>query len=292
MTTEQKPEVTKIDTKAGIYHGMPMQVYLNSNGISKSTIKDFNSEPTPAHYITKPENNTPAMSMGTAIHTAVLEPHLLDSEVSVIPREVLSKSGSKAGGAWKAWKEEQKGKVCISISEKNDIDNILTELHEKPENKEALELVTAPGPVETSFFWNNEYTCGAMAKCRPDKLSESGIITDLKTTGRGNADYEAFSRVVSLLKYNWSAAWTMNGVTELTGVNHTIYKFVVIEIEAPYGIIIYEATPEQLALAWKQIQDNVPELVKCMENNNWPCYPDGTFDLPFRQWELRQLGDD
>ena len=46
------------------------------------------------------------LKIGTSVHSLLLEPSDFERRASVVPPSALSKSGSRAGNAWKDWKAE------------------------------------------------------------------------------------------------------------------------------------------------------------------------------------------
>jgi exodeoxyribonuclease VIII len=83
---------------------MPAEKYHAVDALSKSMMTKILKSP--AHYkaaLDEHQEPSKAMQLGTAIHTAVLEPHLYSQVVAVIPPDIDGRT--KEG---KAWKEQHK----------------------------------------------------------------------------------------------------------------------------------------------------------------------------------------
>ena len=89
--------------KPGIYEGIPFDDYLKIDAVSNSLLNEFRSCPARAkYYMDNGSVSTEAMNMGSALHTAVLEPHLFDSRFVVAePCCANTKKGTRCtlGGA-------------------------------------------------------------------------------------------------------------------------------------------------------------------------------------------------
>lgn len=274
-------------TEECIIHDLPIEKYHADPAISKTILKRWHDSPTPAHFKAFKEEEKDALNFGSILHLAVLEPEKYDKQVVVAPKDVLSKSGSRAGKAWYAWEEEQlaAGKSILLPDEKSAVDFALEEIFQNPQNREAAELLDPKGVSEVSFFWQ-DFETGHMKKCRPDKLPGNGIVVDLKSAA--SAEPDEFGKNAARMKYHWSCSISLEGVTECTKMAHTDYRFIVVEKEAPFGVMVYKIEEEDIRLAREQVREEMRTLTAAMEANDWPCYPDGTHPLRLPYWERTQ----
>jgi len=158
------------------YHGLV-------GAISSSMIRDLIDSPRLFHakYVSCSiqQKATDAMDLGTAAHCACLEPDRLGQVVIAIPREVLSSSGSRAGGAWKQWSQENFGKVQLKADDYAAVLKIRDAVYAHPLARKYLECA---GHVEYAILHRDEAT-NLTCRARPDKLlTDYPIILDLKTS--------------------------------------------------------------------------------------------------------------
>jgi len=273
-------------TEETILHNLPINQYHADPAISKTTLHRWHQSPTPAHFKAFKEPKKDHLEFGKILHMAVLEPHLYEKTVVVPPQEVLNKGGGRSGTAWYAWEEEQlkAGKSILLPHEKMALDYALEEIFQNPQNREAAELLDPAGVSEVSFFWQ-DFETNHFLKCRIDKLPGNGIIVDLKTAK--SAEPNEFGKQAANLKYLWSAALSLKGVTECTKLIHSDYRYIVIEKTEPYGVAVYRAMTEDIEFAKYEIRQNLNDLVACLKNNEFPCYPDGTSDLIMPYWSKK-----
>lgn len=273
----------------GVYSNLDMEAYHREESISKSSIHGYYKARSAKHYITPKEKKTKELTFGDVAHLCILQPELYKTKVEVIPASVLAKDSSKRGNAWKAYEAEASARGVITITAEMcmHVENAMNELS-MSYNKPAADLLTG-GVSEYSFFWRDDPLMGNFpSKVRPDHLPGDRIITDLKTTD--SAHFWDFDKIVGRFHYHWSAALTRRGVSIVMNQAHVKYYFVVIEREPPYGIMVYEAAEDHIALAWQQMEYAISGLVGCLKADTWPTYPDGILPLPLPAWMDKQDG--
>jgi hypothetical protein len=146
-----------------------------------------------ARYIDEnrvPQEATPAMRLGTALHTHVLELDSWDKDIAVSPFGIDRRT--KAGKEmWAAFEADSKGKTLITSDDAEQVMAMGRAVHSHPA---AAMLLNLPGKAETSHFYSDP-VLGLELKCRPDWLTNDGkIVVDLKTTddASGVASPKAF----------------------------------------------------------------------------------------------------
>jgi hypothetical protein len=302
--------------KPGIYPGMTNDDYHGHHGsYSKSSFADAEVYPYNLPFqrsIERTPKDNKKFDMGSAAHTAVLEPEKIERDVSVCPDELLAKNGARSTNAYKEWAAAQPKNVSLlTMKQWDSIRLIRDSVHNNPDHSEARSLLTG-GLPEVSCFWeetfrgddiepgtgykrmrweretyDNEYSDKEaiphkiMVKCRPDYLPANQVIVDLKTTAR-LIDRNTFNRHAYDMKYHWSAALTLRGLSKATGVKHRIYIFVVVEIEPPHEVAVYRADDEFVAIGEREVSLVMEKVAWCDLNNNWPGMPNRiqTVSLP------------
>ena len=146
----------------------------------------------PLHYWARyldpdrqPLEPTPAMRLGTALHTHVLERSRWDEEIAVAPQcDRRTKAGKEAFASFEA---NAAGKTVITC---DDAEVVMAMGRSVMRHPGAAMLLGLPGKAETTHIWTDVAT-GLQCKCRPDWLTDDGrLLVDLKTTedaGRGFA---------------------------------------------------------------------------------------------------------
>lgn len=250
-----------------IKSNFPADQYHAANGISKSgMVKLLKS---PAHYkayLNEPKKEpTKSMQIGTAVHTAILEPHLLSGTVAVRPEGIDGRT--KEG---KAWASENEGKILLTQDENADITGMAKSFFSHPF---CQALKGKKKAIEESIF--EELPSGVVLKARPDLWIEDTII-DIKTTE--DASEAAFSKTCANLMYHLQAAHYL----DMADANR--FVFVAIERSAPYAVNVIE-----LDSAWIEVGKSLREkaiqiLHECSVLDQWPAYSTETKILAMPKW--------
>ena len=253
-----------MDIKPGIYTDLSNEDYHGHHGsYSKSSLSDFSVYPYNLIYQREHRVRKTMFDLGTAAHTAILEPEKFETEIAVCPDELLGKNGAKSTKAYKEWVAAQPADMALlTVAERDRVLRMRNSVHSNPAHSKARDLLTG-GAAEVSCFWNeifkgdengpgnrispdgvthfmNDPTdCHTlMMKCRPDYVPTEMIMVDLKTTATA-IDQESFEKQAYNLHYHWSAAMTLRGVTLATGKQRSIYIFVVVEVNPPHEVAVF-----------------------------------------------------
>jgi len=235
----------------------------------------------PAHYreyVTHPPEPTPAMQLGTAFHTALLEPDRFGQSFVVAPKfDRRTKDGKAAAEAWEA---DNAGKTALTAEQMEAIQSMayLVRCHA------GADRLLCHGLAEMSGFWIDAES-GVECKCRPDFLAMDGDritgIVDVKTCCDAGAD--GFARAIATLGYDVQAAFYQDGFKTLTGRTIPFY-FIAVEKDAPYAVAAYKASDEVIEVGRAKYRGGLQLLKWCRERDNWPGYqPNGeieTINLP------------
>jgi hypothetical protein len=251
---------------------MPAEKYHAVDALSKSMMTKILKSP--AHYkaaLEEHQEPSKAMQLGTAIHTAVLEPHLYSQVVAVIPPDIDHRT--KEG---KQWKEQHKSRIHLTHAEDIDVQGVANSVRRHP----FWEIINHEHSIEASVFAEDAETQIPL-KARPDLwIKEPAILVDVKTTD--DASPEAFSRTISTFGYHIQAAHYL----AMTGAESFI--FVAVERKAPYAVGIY-----RLDIEWLQAGENlrrkaISTLHECRALDSWPAYPTATQTLSCPKWVLNK----
>jgi exodeoxyribonuclease VIII len=261
----------------GIYKDISNEDYHNGPGLSSSGLKLLAQSP--AHFKDTVREETPAMRIGTALHTAVLEPERFAAGyVSAPDIDKRAKAGKEA------WAElEQSGKTVLSAKEYADVQGMTAAIRR---HSIAGALVTG-GTAEQSVYWDCSaviddipvtFTC----KARPDyikPLPSGYTVVDLKTT----PDARDFERNAYSYGYHLQAAHYLRGLNNTEGVARG-FVFVAVEKAPPYGVMVYEASQEFLTRGRDENSMLYSLYARCLKYDNWPGYEESIRVLDLPRW--------
>jgi hypothetical protein len=152
---------------------MNFEEYKSLNAINASFLKACaNGEYAGFKYLHEPRTPSPAMNLGTAIHTALLEPHLFDSQIAV--QKKVDGRTIEGKAYTKAFAETSVGKIIIDEQQFEIIKKIQENAMEHQGAKTLLGY-----NKEVTFQWSNEF--GEM-KARLDLVHpELAELADVKS---------------------------------------------------------------------------------------------------------------
>jgi exodeoxyribonuclease VIII len=247
--------------------GLTNEDYHRLKAVSPSQIKVLGRSP--LHYFDQflaedreKREPTPAMLMGTALHTAVLEPDLWSATIAVPPHSFDRRT--KAGKELAAeFERESAGKIVLSPEDADQVRRMADAVRKHPAAGFLLEL---PGRCEASYTWTDPAT-GLECKTRPDWHSEDGrIVVDVKTCR--DASRAEFAKSIANLDYHVQAAWNQSAI----GAE----QFITIAVEnvRPFAVAVYPASGGMIAAGMRRIEAAMTLLAECHASGRWPGYGD------------------
>ena len=206
------------------------EVYHQSKAISSSALKTIHKKSV-FHYLNQAPRKSAALQIGSAIHTAVLEPEKFYDEVYIMPKiDKRPKSG----------KEEYARHLKLaegkSIIEDEDYKMIL----KIKKNFEADEKAVyyTKGDIELSHYTNYE---GVDVRVRPDCINKMlGFISDPKSCQ--NNSPKAFKSDVYKWGYHLQAAF----YSDMVGIDPKNFVFIAIETNYPYSVECYTLSEKMI----------------------------------------------
>jgi hypothetical protein len=260
-------------------------------------------EATPAHVkeeMDNPKAPTPDMMFGTACHTALLEPHLLASTVSVSDQcSAITGKGERCtqtgkyrspDGQWfcgtkghnRGLYPEPSG-VRLSSEDFARCQLVAQSVMRHPQAKALIEA--AAGEIENSIFWTDPAS-GANCKMRSDMwAAQFGVIVDFKTAA--SASPKSFQYSIKDYGYARQAAMNLRGANA-AGLDATTFAFICAEKNPPFAVAIYEINAISLAIAEREINEALPRYAECERTGIWPGYSDRIEMISLPEWEVRR----
>ena len=258
----------------GDYHAM-------TNVVSKSHLDQIARSPLHlwSAYLDpnrQPREATPAMAIGSAVHTHVLELSTWDERYVMAPEGIDRRT--KAGKElWATFEADSASRTVLSRSDAELVMQMGRAVWSHPA---AAFLLGRPGQAEQTYLWTDRAT-GLECKCRPDWMTNDGqLIVDLKTTE--DASPAGFRKSIGNFRYHVQAAWYLEGIERATGRRPDQFIFVCVEKKPPHVVAVYAASAEMVATGAITAEADLARLAMCREASDWPGYSNQieTIDLP------------
>lgn len=245
--------------------------YEDHPGVNPSSLKVL-ARKSPLHYkwsLTHPREETDAMRFGTAVHCAVLQPDVYAARYATRPKGLKF---TTADG--KAWRQEQGERVILDTDEGEKIAAIVEALR----SSRVAGPYLAHGRVEQPIYWTDPDFNFAL-KGRPDLVTDTGILVDLKTA-RDLSPHKVASQAIDL-GYLFSAAMYFDGLTA-NGTKPRGTVLVYVETAAPFDVVVYRLDDDALSHGRDEYKAALEKLTDCLETGEWPGrFPDVTpFVIP------------
>lgn len=254
---------------SAILLGVPSADYHARPEVSKSQLDTIAKSP--AHFFaehvarTVVRHETDAMRLGTALHTAVLEPERYVTDYVVAPKiDGRTKEGKAAKAAFA---EASAGKIII---DDDDHVRVLAMAASIAEHRAATLLFERSPLREVSYVWRDAAT-GIDCRCRPDAVLDGGrVLVDLKSCE--DASPRGFAQSIGRYGYHRQAAFYLDGVEAATGTRPEAFVFVAVEKAAPHVVGVYALDAHSIQLGKNSIERSLETLATCRASGKWPGY--------------------
>lgn len=269
---------------------MTNEAYHAAPGYSKSHLDEIADDRAPLHYWAAyrdpnriPREPTPALELGNAIHSAILEPLDFTDRYAIAPD--VDRRTKEGKAVYRDFMASSIGKTPLTASQYETCVGMIEAVYSHPV---AAGLLTG-GVAEQSHFALDEET-GALIKCRIDYLLGSldgGMIVDFKSCE--NASPRAFARAAELYRYDVAPAWYYHVINMGYRVRPSQWVWIGCEKEHPYAIIIRYATQAAIDAAFVVAREDFHLILECDRNNHWPDYGEEILPLEIRPRVSRRL---
>lgn len=283
-----KLEQIKSMHDAGMLHGLFADVehtvyhHPECPGSSSTFFKNVVKK-SPRHALAalvSPENDSPALRLGSAFHCITAQPELFKQQYVGMPEGLKRDARTKAFQEFQAANE---GKIILSQDEMAMISGMRDSVMSHKKARELVESSMQRGKVEFSGWWTDPET-GVLCKIRPDLITPDGLVCDLKSTSAG--DPWSFSKSLHDFGYHISAAMYLEGMSRITGELSEEFVLIVVEKAPPYAVATYRIEPSVLEKGGEEFRRAIRFYADCKSNNNWPAYGEDLMDisLPAYAW--------
>lgn len=288
--------------KEGIYNISNRQ-YHQSEGISNSGIGRILVSPA-AFKHKQSDWKSDALRTGSPFHTLLLEPSNFDNEYIVVD-EIPSKAAYHAitnkddfvvceleyrrGNDWKAFKEDNEGKLIFLSKEIELAKSFIKESDEKlvistsdlekakrlvettKSNKKAMLIIDNPNTIfEQSIYWVDEQT-QELCKIRPDIILDDKMY-DLKSTR--DAGVSSFTKSIKQYSYYRQAAFYLRGAKEL-GLEINSFGFIATDdLEPATSTVFHRLGDSAIERGIEEFERGLLSYSACKFDGNWHGKPE------------------
>ena len=261
---------------------MTFDDYLTLPGTNWSSLKKLAISP--LHYRWHKDHpdhtQTDAMVIGSATHKAVLEPDDFGSEYAVWA------GARRAGKEWDAFQAEHSDKTILREQDLTRVWEISAAVRS---HRDCAPYLSGDGINEATIEWQDPDT-GIACKGRPDRLTDDGVLLDLKTAR--DLTPRVFAAQSARLGYHAQLAFYADGLRCL-GFDVRKVAILAVESSPPYdcGVLVLE--DDVLYAGREEYRALLGKLRGCLDADLWPgrylC--EEALELP--EWARPDLdGDD
>ena len=270
-----------------IIENLPALAYHSDEAVGSSLIRKLQTS-TPMHALAMLATPmaSPALSLGTALHAAMLEPENDFAQAVVQPDiDKRTKLGKEEHATFAALNE---GRCIITPDQAQQLDGMIAACGRDWRIKHSL---SACKKREVSVFGE---IGGYPAKARLDAWNSHGMVCDLKTTrDLANIDFE---KSIANFGYGLQAAWyraVLRSAIAATGQmlpDDFMFVFLVVETVAPFGTGVFRMSDEVMDCYSERLVELQKLWWKCKAENKYPGWPqDDVVDIGLPPWAMKKL---
>ncbi len=282
------------EPRVGIFTDEPGEVYYRRrlDEASASGLKQMLRSPAHfKHWCANPEDDkqSPALTFGTALHCAVLEPEVFDRTYIVLPADAPNYPTSRQWGAkkpsidslaamdwWRQFEAENAGMTRLSAADYDKVRRMADSAIAHPIARNLL----VGGDREITFRWTDEET-GIACKSRADLYAAGDFLVDLKSCR--DASSEGFARAVVTYHYDLQVQHYLSGI-RANGDNIRWAVLLAVESEAPYVCQPHILDSRAEERGWNLRQKAIKRQAECLRTGKWPGYGEGINEVQLPTW--------
>lgn len=268
-----------------IQHRVSWEAYCALPGTRVSHLKELRRSPQHYQYMLANPIETTAMRLGTASHTAVLEPERFESTYTFWTRRTDSgRLAPRTGKHWDAFVAENAGRLVLSDAEAETALTIQRAIRSTP----AAMRYLGSGDPEVTMQWDID---GHACKGRMDWLThEHGrpIVVGLKTAR--DARPFLFGSQAAKLAYHLQWAYYFDGFRKICGDEPRMVE-IVVENKPPHAVAVYNIPADIINQGRDEYLEMLALLQGCQQKNEWPGPVTEEQDLTLPSWVYESSDD-
>lgn len=255
----------------GIRSRVPAAEYFALPGVSITHLKEMRRSPQHYLYLLDHPKDTAPMRLGTATHTAVLEPERFEQEfVMWSERTPDGALRPRRGKDWTRFRHSNAGRKIITADEYLYVMDIQAAVRGN-----VARYLESGDPEVTMQWMLGDREC----KGRVDWLtwqidsdgnrlnSEHVVIVGLKTA-RDCRAYQ-FGAAAARLSYHLQWAWYFDGYRALAGHTPKMVE-IVVESAPPHAIAVYHIPDDVIEQGREEYQKCLDRLTDCERTGHFP----------------------
>jgi hypothetical protein len=279
-----------------IHRNITLADYAALPGVSITRLKSMGKSPKHYQYELAHPPSSPALSLGTLAHLAILEPARFESEVVVWgERTDGGKLRPKRGKDWEKFSEmHASSTICTE-----DVYMRVCAMRDAVKSDPNAGQYFAHGEPEVAMTWEDEETGMAM-RGRVDWLSNEtydsdvdplpAIIVGLKTT----RDIRPALFGTQAARLGWHMQWACyhDGYERITGLTPSMVE-IAVESAPPHDVAVYTVPEDVLELGRADYRELLHKLKECQRTGQWPgaCPNEQPCVLPTWAWPSEGTSD-
>ena len=247
----------------GLHRGISRTGYLSLDAFGSGRLEWMNVSPLYFKYmLSQPAEETAALSLGTALHAAVLEPDVFARQYVLEPLHVAPDNAKPR--ATKAYRDAvaditQGGFIVLRQETFDTVKAMAAAVLAHPA---AAGLLAKAPERELTMIWNRD---GRICRGRADMLGD-GVLGDIKTT-RSLKDFSPWT--VTKYGYHRQAAHYVDGLAQLDHpIEHVM--FIAVEASRPYDCGVFALEPASLSFGHIENDRLFLKLEECERTGEWP----------------------
>ncbi len=265
----------------GLVHGLAIEEYHASAGVSNSGLSDFARSPLHYHALhlnpdRPPVEETPAQLAGNLAHCAILEADCFEKRYAIGPNV---RRGTKVWDAFEA------SLLPSQTGIKPDQAMVARAQAASVRSIPDLAALLAKGDAEVSAWWADPAT-GMLCRCRPDFVhpvrDDAVILVDVKSCG--DASPAQFARQIGRMAYHRQAALYTDGYEAASGKTVLAFIFAAVETSWPFAASAVMLDDESLELGRAENRALLERFAECERTDSWPGYSDSIEMVTLPRW--------
>lgn len=226
------------------------------------------------HWLTVEREDTAAMLLGRAVHTAVFEPHKFALDYVVAPDvDRRTKAGRES---WAEFQASVDGKDVLTAEQNATAWEIGTAVRRSPVVRRYLDS----GRPEVAIEWTDRET-GLPCRGRVDWLTGAGVLCELKTARM--ITERPFASTAWRLGYFHQVALYSMGLESITGTPPPI-KFIAVENVPPYDCGVLAPSEDSIYAAGEEVRSLLVKVNRARRLDEWPGQYTEEVELHAPRW--------
>jgi hypothetical protein len=269
------------EVKTGVFEKMSMAEYESIPALRWSRLSEYLRSAAHGKAAESRMEDSDDLTIGQAVHTAVLEPGAWEERFGVLPEDAPAKRSNADKLWWANFYAANQGRTFLKRETYETVRRCAEAVYAHP--RANLWLTSPLSKREVVVVWmDREF--GMFCKIRCDLVtSVEGLsrLVDLKSTRDASA--YGFSRDVNQFHYAGQVAFYLRGLDAVAPFERSA-AFIAVEKD-PAIAVCYDLGPASLEIGQDEVRRAMTTFIEAEAAQKWPGYPDGVIELP--AWRLK-----